>query len=265
MFAVKDFLKELKINRKKLILTAVAIISSVVLIASLISIIKIFTPPAKIKEIQDIASKPVTVIKPDGNELIIPIDFESLCEVNSDIYAWISIPEIGVDYPILRSAQEDFYLTHDFEKKTSAYGALYTQSYNADTFGDFNTVIYGHNMINGSMFGSLKKYRNKEFFDQNEHIFIYTPNRILKYRIFAAYTFDDRHLLLSYDFANTEQRKEYINSIMQGEFGGNIRNEAELTENSQIITLSTCAAKDDERFLVQAVLVSDSDFTTTNN
>ena len=82
---------------------------------------------------------------------------------NPDIYAWLDIPDSTMSYPMLRSEEEDFYLTHNADKQKSKYGAIYTQSYNTATFDDFNTIIYGHNTSNGSMFGSLRKFREKEF------------------------------------------------------------------------------------------------------
>lgn len=188
----------------------------------------------------------------------IPIDFNALKKINPDIYAWITVPNTNIDYPLLRSEEEDFYLTHNAEKKKSAAGALYTQSYNSDDFTDFNTVIYGHNMINGSMFGGLAKYRNSEYFSKNQNIHIYTPDKVFNYRIFAAYVYNDTHILLNYSLTNIAQKVEYLEDIYSGKYGGNLREDLRVTASDKIITLSTCTSDKKERFLVQAVLVSDS-------
>ena len=198
----------------------------------------------------------------------VPINFEELNRVNEDIYAWINIPGDDpetplADYPILQSNPNDddnYYLDHNVNRKSSVYGAIYTQNYNNKDFSDFNTLIYGHNMRNGTMFGSLKKYRDKTFFDNHRDINIYMPGRILKYRIFAAYVFDDRHILLSYDFSNEAARELYLEEALnQRRLSANYSDDIEVGVNDKIITLSTCTSNEGERYLVQGVLVYDSD------
>lgn len=191
----------------------------------------------------------------------VPVDFDELHRANKDIYAWINIPDTVIDYPILRKNDDDsYYLTHTVNGKKSKYGSIYTESYNSMTFGDFNTLIYGHNMRDGTMFGSLKKYKDQNYLKAHKFINIYMPGRVLKYEIFAAYVWNDRHILFSYDFNDDTVRKDYLNTISSlkgvGVFvDGNIS----VDENDKIITLSTCTSKDNERFLVQGVLIDDSE------
>ncbi len=199
----------------------------------------------------------------------VPVNFDELKTVNDDIYAWIRIPIVGetdkyiVDYPVLQSKSgEDrsYYLNHNVNKKTSVYGAIYTENYNTKSFNDFNTLIYGHNMKNGTMFGSLKKYRNQEFFEKNNEIFVYMPNRILKYHIFGAYVFDDRHIMLSFDFDNESERRLYLDTVFaKKNLASNFAQDIEVNTDDKIITLSTCTNNDSERYLVQGVLVYDSE------
>ena len=204
-------------------------------------------------------------IKKDVN---VPVNFEELKNVNEDIYAWINIPGDDpdnpiADYPILQSspnADDNYYLDHNVNKKSSAYGAIYTQKYNNKDFNDFNTLIYGHNMRNGTMFGRLKKYRDKTYFDNHRDINIYMPGRVLKYRIFAAYVFDDRHILLSFDFSNEAEREIYLDAVLnQRKLSANYSDDIEVGVNDKIITLSTCNSNEGQRYLVQGVLVYDSD------
>lgn len=201
-----------------------------------------------------------TVSEKTSNYVEPPVDFVKLKKINPDIYAWINIPGTVIDYPIVRNADDNaYYLTHTVENKKSAYGAIYTEDYNDMDFADFNTVIYGHNMKNGTMFGSLKKYRNKSFFDENREINVYMPGRIMKYRIFAAHITDDRHILLSYDFKNESVRNEYISDIFSNKNMSSLFDEeVPLTADDRIITLSTCTGKTEERYLVQGVLIYDS-------
>ena len=204
----------------------------------------------------------ISVLQSSNEPIVVetPVDFEELKSVNSDVYAWISIPNANVDYPILQNKTEkSFYLTHNMYKEKSSYGTIYTQPYNSKDFSDYNTIIYGHNMKNGTMFGSLKRYRDKTFFDANQYIEIYLPGRILKYRVFAAYTFDDRHILMSFDFSDEAERQLYLDTIYGFKsLSNHFREDMTVDTDDKIITLSTCTARDEERFLVQGVLVYDS-------
>ena len=185
----------------------------------------------------------------------IPVNFNDLKRKNSDIYAWIKIPNSNIDYPILRNEEEDYYLTHSEDKKESVYGAIYTQNYNCDDFSDSNTVIYGHNMKNGTMFGGLKKYREEAYFANHSDIIIYLPDKILKYKVFAAYTSDDANILTEYDFKDYKQIKEYLNKVFVRASGGNWNKDIQISETDKIVTLSTCTDNASKRYLVQAVLV----------
>ena len=114
-------------------------------------------------------------------------------------------------------------------------------------------------MKNGSMFGTLKKYRDKTFFEQNRYINVYMPGRIMKYQIFAAYVWDYRHILLSLDFSNESIREAYIDMIFSTRrMNANIDSDLPVTKDDRIITLSTCTGNDEERYLVQGVLIYDS-------
>ncbi len=192
-------------------------------------------------------------------QIEIPIDFETLQAQNPDIYAWIKIPETNVDYPIVQSPDNNgYYLNHDINGEKKAEGAIFTENYNTKTFEDPNTVIYGHDMKNGSMFQSIHKYMDRSFFDNNREVLIYLPDQILHYEIFAAYLYDNRHLLMSFDFWNKEEYQAYLNSIFSmRNMNAFIDTSMEVTNEDKIITLSTCyAGIASQRYLVQAVLVS---------
>ncbi|MDD6478600.1 MAG: class B sortase [Oscillospiraceae bacterium] len=196
------------------------------------------------------------VVLPDN-----PKNFTKLQKQNPDIHAWISIPGTNIDYPILQSGDdtpEDFYLNHGTNKKYLYAGSIYTQRRNSTDFSDPNTVIYGHNMKNGSMFGTLKKYRDVNYFNKNSVIYIYTPGHILTYTIYAAYRYDNRHLLYSFDFNDPEVFNDYLQMTLNPKtLIKNIRKGIELSSVDRIITLSTCMTSDDYRYLVQGVLIND--------
>lgn len=191
----------------------------------------------------------------------IPIDFEELWELNPDVYAWIRIPGTEIDYPILQHESDDsYYLNYNIDGSYGRPGCIYTEKkFNNKEFTDNNTVIYGHNMNNGTMFAQLHKFEDREFFDENREVIIYMPDRVLHYKIFAAHVYDDRHLNYSFDFTDKEVYGEYLESVFAiRDMSANIDTEMAVTAENKIITLSTCVYKQkDKRYLVHAVLLED--------
>lgn len=201
-----------------------------------------------------------------ADESIVPenpqavVDFEALKKENPDIYAWIKVPGTSVDYPVLQSTEDNsYYLTHTIDGEEQTAASIFTENYNSCDFQDPHTVIYGHNMRDGSMFGSLHKYEDKAFFDEHREILIYLPDRILHYRIFAAYVSDNRHLMLNYDWKAAGVMDQYLDEVFSnGDISAHIDREMEVTGQDRIITLSTCNhGIDEQRYLVQAVLVDE--------
>ena len=189
------------------------------------------------------------------------IDFEELQNRNSDIYAWITIPDTQIDYPIVQSYSEDdsFYLNHNIDKQYDQNGSIYTEKHNTKDFSDPNTVIYGHNMLDGSMFQNLHKFRDKEFFDEHKYIYIYTPDRILEYTVVSAYKSDDRHILNSYDLNDEEVFADYLKTVENPQSLEVNRRDIELSVSDRLITLSTCIGNEKNyRYLVQGVLTNES-------
>lgn len=195
--------------------------------------------------------------EPEEETVPCPVDFTELQSENSDIYAWIQIPGTKIDYPILQRTGDDaYYLTHTYTGKKKKEGAIYTESLNSLDFSDPNTVIYGHNMKNGSMFRQLHEYEDRAFFEEYPDVYIYTPEKRYHYQIFAAYKSDDSHILKSYDFSDANIFSKYLQEILakRSNMSNNIRSDVHLGEDSKIITLSTCTGNVSKRYLVQAVL-----------
>jgi len=192
-----------------------------------------------------------------------PIDFKAIQAENPDVCAWIQVPGIEIiDYPILRSSAEtddNFYLDHDINGKSKKAGSIYIQKLNHKDFNDPATLIYGHNMLNGTMFGQLKKFRNKTFFNENRTMFVYTPGHILEYEIISAFIYDDRHILNSFNFELEDERQEFFDTcINPTSFTKNVVEGATLENDDKIIVLSTCTSNDSERYLVVGKLISDT-------
>ena len=188
----------------------------------------------------------------------IPIDFESLQKKNADIYAWIRVPGTVIDYPIVQHAEDDsYYLNRTVEGKQGLPGSIYTESLNKTDFSDRNTLIYGHNMKNGTMFGDLSLYRDRTYMKEHGQIIIYTPEHIYTYQVFAAVTYDNRHIMYAFDFSTETGLQGYLDSIAAvRNMSSYIDDSVEVSASDQIITLSTCTGNKARRFLVEAVLVN---------
>ena len=238
-------------------------VSIVVLCLSVIALAIYILPPLFSGEEKPVVSESQPVVSEEKKEEKLPdnpIDFAALQAQNPDIYAWIKVPGTKVDYAVLRSNDkpEDFYLNHDTNGKYKFAGSIYSQMLNKDDFTDPNTILYGHNMNNGSMFASLHKFRNAEFFNENKYIYIYTPGHILTYTIYSAYRYDNRHILYSFDFSNPQVFADYIEMTKNPKSTiVNVRRDVEVTAQDRIITLSTCITNDNYRYLVQGVLTDD--------
>ncbi len=204
--------------------------------------------------------EPVDIIKARG--ISIPeknIDWEELKSQNPDIYAWIYIPGTNIDYPILQHPDEkSYYLNHNIDGSEGYPGCIYTQNVNTKDWSDPNTVIYGHNMNNGSMFHDLHRFEDAVFFDETQYLYIYTPERNLVYEIFAAYPFTNIDLMMCFDYSTPEALLVYFDGIWTNRsMTSHFRDSVVLYGDSRIITMSTCiGGQPDMRYLVQGVLLN---------
>ena len=191
-----------------------------------------------------------------------PIDFDALKEKNDEIYAWIKVPGTKVDYPIVQSADNDeFYLKHDaLTKKWQANGAIYTEMSNHTDFYDPITVIYGHNGYSDSMFTTLHKFEDKDFFDKHEYFYIYTPDSKLTYQIISAFKYDDRHIMNSFDFNDITVLENFQETLINPTSNNkNVRDKLDktITRLDNIVILSTCITNQkSSRYLVCGVLIN---------
>lgn len=191
----------------------------------------------------------------------IPVDFDYLWGINTEVIAWLTVPGTVIDYPVLYSARDnDYYLNHTIRGETQGAASIYVENYNSPDFTDPNTVIYGHNMMNGTMFAGLHAFEDDDFFAQNDSVVVYTPTHRLTYTIFAAYRTDSMHILLNNDFSTEKGFGQYLQALettMARGSGGCFRR-TELTTADRLLTLSTCMGDSSYRFVVQAVLTEDA-------
>ena len=189
--------------------------------------------------------------RPKKEKIINPVNWDKLLTTNADVYAWIRVPGTNIDYPILQAStgkDDDFYLHHDIKKKYSFAGCIYTRRANSKDLSDRLTVLYGHNMINGSMFGTLRRFEDEDFFKTHKELYIYMPQKILKYRYMIA---DDTDILERYQANNELGFEAYVKVLKKAR---NIRKKEKIKPDDSIVTLSTCDSNSGNRRLLQGVL-----------
>lgn len=190
------------------------------------------------------------------------LDFEGLWEINPEIYGWIEIKGTKIDYPILQSSDDDKkYLKTSFSGTPYVGGAIFTEStYNGRDFNDPVTVIYGHTMRSGIMFGRLQAtYSDPKSFEKHKEITVYLPNEVRNYTVFAAVPYSNIHLLYTYDFENTYWYNNFFKNVGRIRAIGANFDEAYFPRSGErVIILSVCLNEDTtSRYLVMAVLNDD--------
>lgn len=186
-----------------------------------------------------------------------PIDFESLQAVNPDIYAWLHIEGTEISYPVLQHPEEnDYYLRRNINGEKEKRGELFTEcDYNSKEFDDPLTVIYGHHMKSGEMFGKLQEiYTGEGALDQYGEIIIYMPDREIHYRVFAGVPYKNYHLLANDDTTDPAIFDEFLQSVYQiREVGAVFKEGEEATAEDEVLVLSTCLiGNNKKRYLVLA-------------
>lgn len=179
----------------------------------------------------------------------------NLSNINSDYMGWINISDTPIDYPIVKSNDNEFYLTRDFYKQYLFSGSIF-MDYRNEGFEDKNVVIYGHSMKDLSMFGSLKKFKNLDYLQQNNTISITTKeNKKLIYQIFGVYVMEPNDTeAISINFNTDDEFISYIDKIMNKSI---YTSDLEVNNMDKILTLYTCSYEfDDARLIIHAKLIN---------
>ena len=181
------------------------------------------------------------------------IDFGALEGVNSDIKAWLRFDEPAIiDYPVVQGRDNEVYLHRTLSGYDNTMGAIFINAGNKADFTDRHTIVYGHNMNNGSMFGELDSYNARSFWEQYPYFYIYTPDGAeIRYKIVAAGVVLSNSDLYQYAFASDEDFEQFLGLLNRTAL---YDTGASLNKDSQIVTLSTCtAATGENRFIVSGV------------
>jgi len=195
--------------------------------------------------------------QPDAEELA-PIrkskmDFSYLSAVNEDVVAWITAEGLPIDLPVVQGEDNDYYLTHRFDRELNRLGTLFVDLHNSADFSDKNTVIYGHNMNDGSMFASLVNYKSQEFYNDFPTLDLFTPQGDFTIEIFAGHLADGNDPFIQFDFKDDMDFMTYITTL---KVISTFESPVQISTEDQIITLSTCTEEfDNARYVLYGRLV----------
>ena len=210
-----------------------------------------YTGGKEYDEIQDLA------VEADGDGTGFSVDFGALLEINPDTIAWIRFDEPSIiNYPVVKSADNNEYLTKTFAENDNKLGAIFMDMRNNSDFSDRNTIIYGHHLnVSPDMFSRLHLYEDEEFCQEHPDFYIYTPDgKVRTYTVFSAGVVNASADNYDIEFASDEEFEQYIEICRES---SNYQVDVEVDAQSQIVSLSTCTGdRRDERFLLQGVLTA---------
>ena len=216
------------------------------IVLTLIIVICAYKIIHQLKEYND-ADKVYNLIREEKEES------DNLFEKNIDYRGWIKIDNTNINYPILQGQDNEEYLYKDINNEYIVSGSIF-MNYLNNGFDDQNTVLFGHNMKNGTMFANLKKYKEEDFFYNNNYIEIELSNgQYLKYKVFSVYITDINDNYTKTCFEDKDEYKEFLERIKNKSI---YKSDISVNENDKIITLSTCSYEfDDARLVVTGKLI----------
>lgn len=206
----------------------------------------------------DLVSEFVNSSEENNNETTNPyetleVNFDELANQNPDTVAWIKVNNTNINFPIVKTDNNNFYLKHNFKKEYNSAGWIFADyTNNFDTLNK-NTLIYGHNRRNNTMFSSLKSLLNPEWFNKDSNKYFYFSSKDANYiaKIFSAYKINQNKLVLYNSFENKDTFNEFITSAKQKSiYDFNL----EVSYEENIITLCTCDNNNKFRIVVHAKL-----------
>ena len=191
--------------------------------------------------------------KYDPNVSPLSVDFKALHESNDDVKAWIYNPETIINYPVAQSDDNDYYLYRALDHSSNSSGTMFIDYRCAADFSSNHTLIYGHNMKNGSMLSTITNYWKQEYYEQHPFMYINTPTQNYRVDLFSGYVTpadSDAYNIYFKDGA------DYLKFLQKLESRSNFTSDVELTENDRIVTLSTCTYEyEGARYVVHGKLV----------
>ena len=180
--------------------------------------------------------------------------FEKLKEINNDTVGWLTVNNTKIDYPVVQATDNDYYLYRDYYKNKNRHGWIYMDYRNNIEDLSDNTIIFGHNLANQKMFGTLRYVTNPSWYKKssNQTITFNTTKANMKWQIISIYKIPVTNDYLVANFASSEDKLNFLDMITQRSI---YDFNATYDENTKIITLSTCSNGSKDRLVVHAKLI----------
>lgn len=210
-------------------------------------------------DLRKIGLKEPAVIDTEQETIEIPVDFDALHATNPDIYAWIDIPETDISYAVLRrEGDNNYYMNHAENGAYYSGGCIFSDDFNSPAMTDLVTILYGHNLRNGTMFAKLNDFVDPEIFSDHRYMYLYLPDRALVYEIFSAAPHSNEQILKSHDFTNRGEYTAFFADVASASGSAQHREDSFPAFDDRVLILSTCfRANNQQRFLVMGRLIAD--------
>ncbi len=182
------------------------------------------------------------VLEEDEEEIIFSVDFDTLLDKNKDVVGWLYIKDTPINYPIVQGKDNDYYLRRLLDGSYNIAGSIFMDYKNSSELKDLNTIIYGHNLKNGNMFGSLKNYGSQEYYEEHQVMHLLTPESEYVIEMIAGYQTDIYSNIYKIPKTEEELLLFYDEIIELSTFKSN----TSLKHGERLITLSTCSHGGDE-------------------
>ena len=177
------------------------------------------------------------------------IDFTSLKEINEEAVGWIEIPGTEISYPVVHTTDNVYYLTHTFRRQENKSGAIFMEASNAGDFSDLHTIVYGHNMKNGSMFAGLKNYGKKNYYEAHPYIYRDQEDGTHCYQIFSCHEADVTDITYTIGYHSDDTYAAFLDELTASSL---YNTGVSVGTNDSVLTLSTCTNKGAKRFVLHA-------------
>lgn len=253
----------MKIKKGNLLIGFIQVISIIIIIISLYYIYLWYIDNKKteniLNEIYENANVSSDNISVD-NDLKIEvenIDFNKLINKNPDTIGWIKVLGTDINYPVVQTNNNDFYLTHSFDKSYNKAGWIFADYINKNLKNnelDKNTIIYGHNRQNNSMFGTLSNVFKEEWLSnkKNHYINFSTLNNNMVWKVFSTYTIEKEEYYIQSNFSSDEEYISFLNTIKNR---STYKYDVNISKEDKILTLSTCTNVGEGRTVLHAKLI----------
>ena len=186
------------------------------------------------------------------------IDLKSFTQDHPETVGWIYFEGSQISYPIMQSGDNKKYKTVDYTGAEARTGAIFLDYRSASDFSDYNSIVYGHNMKDGTMFGSLRDYRkDPEYYNDHQYFYIIVPGKKYRYQIFAYMDVPESYVI--YDYVG-DASYEFVKDAEPVRIKSYMDSEIPVNTSKKVVTLSTCTDKDDLQFVILGVLVDEEDY-----